>query len=564
MSVNAWQSISKEDKQAIIQAYRSSNDRLFQLTCQSLKIDVKIAKEQIESAIDEQIEENYNSLTFKTRQQMKYIHIEYTGQQFDETSLINKLKQLCNIVNSDNIHLIKKLISNDERGLYPNSIAYSNRESTKKPKKTMRNELLALYPSRLAEKNAKIRIRILYQIQEEIDRKIENYLPLINNEVQFRIEMNAWLSNFDKRFSKCLIKARKVSSIEQLVSHISNKNKGRDTSWRCDDMLTCEILLKQFQKDCELQISKIHHRAVDLNIATINNEMLRIKQRTFAFGKITPTASFMEYNSMTAKVKTNYNKVLSLINKLSNVDVSEYIGNVSIKERSQKTKKRRGKTAKRKAESDKRKRLKNKTEEMKLNEQTDDKNDENNDFMDLSNIEENVIPNIEENVIPNICYKEAILLSCGYTRNNFEMQQITSDIIDCCASYLFGCIGFDLEAFMFSRMEIQIGTWSNVNYGFQILCSYLTNMDTIHLEMVNKLCYETMKATKPVIDKFGSVISTPYIDLVDNKGILVIDQNGFIVCGGFKAWNIHQLGLENIYIGLIQKRPNIELKLKRN
>ncbi len=40
---------------------------------------------------------------------------------------------------------------------------------------------------------------------------------------------------------------------------------------------------------------------------------------------------------------------------------------------------------------------------------------------------------------------------------------------------------------------------------------------------------------------------------MDNKGGLVIDANGFTVCGGWKPLNICQLGLENIYIELIQK-----------
>eukprot|EP01084_Bolivina_argentea_P253372 425576_1 len=158
----------------------------------------------------------------------------------------------------------------------------------------------------------------------------------------------------------------------------------------------------------------------------------------------------------------------------------------------------------------------------------------------------------DKNNILNICYEESMLLSCGYIRNSFQIDKTTCEIIDCCASYLFGCIGFDLEAFIFSRINTQIG-FKNEYYGFQVLSSYLTNTDGFHLENVNKLCYGVMKATKPVIDQIGTVISTPYIDLVDNKGGLVIDANGFTVCGGWKPLNICQLGLENIYIELIQK-----------
>eukprot|EP01084_Bolivina_argentea_P052269 96008_1 len=161
----------------------------------------------------------------------------------------------------------------------------------------------------------------------------------------------------------------------------------------------------------------------------------------------------------------------------------------------------------------------------------------------------------DKNVIffSNMCCEESMLLLFGYIRNNFRLEQIACDVINFFMSFVFGCTGFDLEAFIFSRMNTQIGC-KNAYYGFQILSSYLTNEDVIHLQKVNKLCYKVLKATKPVFDTMGFVISTPYIHLLDDKANVVIDKNGFTVCGGFKALNIHQLGLENIYVELKQKK----------
>eukprot|EP01084_Bolivina_argentea_P053097 97479_1 len=144
-----------------------------------------------------------------------------------------------------------------------------------------------------------------------------------------------------KKFTKCIIKSRKISSIEQLLAHTSRKNKERDTNWRSDDMLTCEILLKKMRQECELKTSKIRNRAVDLNIATIVENSLKIKTRRIMFGTITPKSIYMEYNLMLIRVKNKLSKVQELINKLSSVDVSDYIGNVTMKERSQKATKAR-------------------------------------------------------------------------------------------------------------------------------------------------------------------------------------------------------------------------------
>eukprot|EP01084_Bolivina_argentea_P053096 97478_1 len=334
MSDLEWESISSDDKEAIIQAFKSSNNRLFTLTCQSFGLDVHETTILINTLINKQIKSAYHAASFKQKQQMKHIHIEYTGNKFTQQAFITKLKEIFETANSDNIHIIENLIGNDDIGLYPNSIAYKNRESTKKPKKSMRKELLNLYPSRMVEKDALTRIRILYQMQEEIDQKVDNYLDLIVNEVDFRIEINAFLHGFDKKFTKCIIKSRKISSIEQLLAHTSRKNKERDTNWRSDDMLTCEILLKKMRQECELKTSKIRNRAVDLNIATIVENSLKIKTRRIMFGTITPKSIYMEYNLMLIRVKNKLSKVQELINKLSSVDVRDYIGNGTMKERS--------------------------------------------------------------------------------------------------------------------------------------------------------------------------------------------------------------------------------------
>eukprot|EP01083_Nonionella_stella_P072008 193849_1 len=345
--------LDDKNKTAIIAAYNSGNDTLFEMSCGTFDIDPSATKLELIEHSKIKLENTYRNLNFSVKKKLKYLCVQYQSDAISQSSFKQEASKLLRAdITPNNVLYVIELISDDTTGLYPTVSCYQRRHETKKPK-NLHPLLHSIWPTKITSK-FETKMRAILQLQHEIDTKMKHFKTIVANEYEFRLDIYDRMNAFAKQMKSIQIRAKKVLTLDEAVTAMNEfkakPNWKRDMDLRCDDMITMEALLSSTERDVRLNIEKIKNRMIyTLNIAYYdeNDEAVPIKMKTTqrGFGTYKPTATFMEYSIMLNTMKQTDDEIRGLIDELSTLDVSQFIGNESKERRAKKAAKRRERNA---------------------------------------------------------------------------------------------------------------------------------------------------------------------------------------------------------------------------
>eukprot|EP01084_Bolivina_argentea_P025137 46761_1 len=328
------ESLTEINRTAIIDAYKSGNQNLFDMVCNNLNMQPDDIVDECKEYLNMILARNFHKLSFSHRQQLNHLYLKYKQQKLLKLQFQQQATQLFGEITTDNFeYFIDDIISLDVTAVYPNEIAFKQRKQTKIPK-NLHKILKGVWktkPTSISEQQNKV----ILQMQYELDRKITNFKTIIGNEYDFRLDMTKQINALDNYLTSYNIKSQKILKMKDVANDIKKYKKdpnwNRHLKWRCADMIQIEHLLKTSKKKCDLILEKIKNRMIDtLGIAMVNNDnQLEMKTSTFAFGTYRPKCIFVEYEKLLHKAHLVHGKIMELTSGLSDIELTGLIGNVS-------------------------------------------------------------------------------------------------------------------------------------------------------------------------------------------------------------------------------------------